>query len=62
MLENFSERLNYLERRMAKIPDPFILEYRPPGEDYKSLPDALDVLYERLNKVEDFLAGEECHK
>jgi len=40
---------------MAKIPDPFILEYRPPGEDYKSLPTALDVLYNRLNKLENQL-------
>ena len=37
---------------MAKIPEPFILEYRPPGEDYKSLPDALDDLYHRLNTLE----------
>lgn len=37
---------------MAKIPDPFSIKYRPPGEDYKELPEALDNLFNRLNKIE----------
>jgi hypothetical protein len=45
---------------MAKIPDPFILEYRPPGEDYKSLPDALDDLYNRLNTLEN--VADQCQQ
>ena len=38
---------------MEKIPEPFVLEYRRPGEDYKSLPDVLDIIYDRLNSLDD---------
>lgn len=62
MLEGFSQRISYLESRIAKIPDPFILEYRPPGEDYKTLPVVLDDLHKRLNNLEDVLAGVECQQ
>jgi hypothetical protein len=36
-----------------------VLYYRPPGEEHQKVDKVLDNLYERLNKLEDFLAGEE---
>jgi len=45
----------YLENRIAKIPDPFILLYRPPGKDYQKINVVLDDIHERLNRLEDAL-------
>jgi methyl coenzyme M reductase gamma subunit len=36
--------------------------YRAPGEDYKKIDKVLDKLHERLNNIEDVLAGEECQE
>jgi len=42
-----------LERRVGAIPDPFVLYYKPPGEDdYQKINESLDNLYERINTLE----------
>lgn len=51
-MQQQEERIQYLESRLAKIPEPFSISYRPPGEDYKELPQVLDALHERLNNIE----------
>lgn len=43
---------------MRQIPSDFTIRYRPPGEDYKKLDKVLDSLHERLNSLEDVLAGD----
>ena len=55
MMNPLKERLMYLENRIAKIPDPFILLYRPPGKDYQKINVVLDDIHERLNRLEDAL-------
>ena len=52
-MQQQENRIQYLEKRIAKIPDPFSISYRPPGENYKSLPDALDAVCNRLNNLEE---------
>jgi hypothetical protein len=37
---------------VSGIPDPFVLYYRPPGEDYKKINEVLDDVYGRLNILE----------
>jgi len=44
---------------MEKLPDPFVIYYRPPGEEHKKLDKVLDALHERLNSLEDVLAGKD---
>jgi hypothetical protein len=52
-----------MEKRLAKIPDPFIIYYRPPEtEEHQKLNKVLDDVYGRLNNLEDLVAGEECQE
>jgi hypothetical protein len=53
-LRSLERRLSNIESRLSKIPDPFVIYYRPPhSEDYEKLNLALDDLYARINKVEN---------
>lgn len=47
--------MSKLEARMAKIPDPFVLMYKPPGGKHQKINIALDDLYNRLNSIEVIL-------
>ncbi len=51
-LQNLEKRIRRVEERIAKIPDPFVVFYRPPGRDYVKLNEALDELYDKLNIIE----------
>lgn len=44
--------MNKLEARMAKIPEPFVLMYRPPGKEHQKINVVLDDLHNRLNMLE----------
>jgi len=49
-------RIEKIEKQLSKIPDPFVLEYRVPGEDeYNDLGTVLTDIYIRLNRIEDKL-------
>jgi len=62
-LQRLEKRVKNLETRISKIPDPFVILYRPPNSDYVKLNEALDALFNRLNNMENFLAGvEECQQ
>ena len=52
VVNDIDRRLRALEDRVGKIPDPFVLYYRPPGEDYKKINEVLDDVYGRLNILE----------
>lgn len=53
-LEKLKERVAYLEARMDKIPDPFVIYYREPGkEGYSKLNEALDNLHADLEKLKN---------
>lgn len=52
MISDIDRRLQNLEERVGKIPDPFVLYYRPPGDDYRKINEVLDDLYARLNTLE----------
>lgn len=52
VIGDIDRRLKNLESRVSKIPDPFVLYYKPPGEEYKKINEALDDLYCRLNIIE----------
>lgn len=52
VIGDIDRRLKNLESRVSKIPDPFVLYYKPPGEEYKKINEALDDLYCRLNIME----------
>ena len=52
-LQNLEKRIRKIEERLTKLPDPFIIMYKPPeGEDYVKLNEALDVLYDKINSLE----------
>lgn len=43
-----------LEKRIGKIPDPFVIYYREPGkEDYSKLNEALDNLYKEIENLKN---------
>ena len=52
VINDVDRRLSALEVRMSAIPDPFVLYYRPPGQDYKKINEALDDVFSRLNILE----------
>lgn len=52
VVNDIDRRLSALEDRVSKIPDPFVLYYRPPGEDYKKINEVLDDVHGRLNILE----------
>jgi ABC-type Fe3+-hydroxamate transport system substrate-binding protein len=52
VVNDIDRRLSALEERVGGIPDPFVLYYRPPGEDYKKINEVLDDVYGRLNILE----------
>jgi hypothetical protein len=53
VVNDIDRRLRALEDRVGKIPDPFVLYYKPPGEnDYQKINESLDDLYVRLNILE----------
>lgn len=52
VINDIDRRLSALEVRMSAIPDPFVLYYRPPGQDYKKINEALDDVFSRLNILE----------
>lgn len=47
--------MNKLEKRMAKIPEPFVLMYKPPGGQHQKINIVLDNLHDRLNNIEVIL-------
>lgn len=55
ILDDIETRLINLEERVGKIPDPFTLYYKAPGEDYKKINEVLDNLHGRLNTLEILL-------
>lgn len=52
VITDIDRRLQNLEERVGKIPDPFVLYYRPPGEDYKKINEVLDDIHARINTLE----------
>lgn len=52
VVEDIDRRLQNLEKRVGNIPDPFILYYRPPGENYKKIDEILDDIHGRINILE----------
>lgn len=54
-LQNLEKRVKRVEDRLAQIPHPFVILYRPPNQDYVKLNEALDSLFDRLNIVEQQL-------
>lgn len=47
-------RIEKLEEKQSKIPDPFVLYYKPPKhEDYVKIDEVLDNLHVRLNNLEE---------
>lgn len=52
VVSDIDRRLKNLENRVSKIPDPFVLYYKPPGEEYKKINEALDDVYCRINILE----------
>lgn len=50
-LKRLEGRISNLEDRISKL-DPFILYYRPPGEEHMKLNLALDELYGKINRLE----------
>lgn len=52
VISDIDQRLQKLEERIAKIPDPFILYYRPPDGEYRKINEVLDDLHGRLNTLE----------
>ena len=52
VINDIDRRLQNLEERVGKIPDPFVLYYRPPGEDYKKINEVLDNIHARINTLE----------
>ncbi len=52
VVNDVDRRLSALEARMSGIPDPFVLYYRPPGENYKKIDEILDDLHGRINILE----------
>lgn len=54
-LQNLEKRVKRAEGRLAQIPHPFVILYRPPNSEYVKLNEALDTLFDRLNIVEQQL-------
>ena len=52
VVSDIDRRLQNLEVRVGKIPDPFVLYYRPPSGEYKKINEILDDMYNRINMVE----------
>lgn len=53
-IESIKSRLSMLEKRISKIPDPFVIYYREPGkEDYSKLNEALDNLYKEIENLKN---------
>jgi ABC-type Fe3+-hydroxamate transport system substrate-binding protein len=52
VVNDIDRRLKALEERVGTIPDPFVLYYRAPGEDYKKINEVLDNVHGRLNILE----------
>lgn len=40
---------------MAKIPDPFVLMYKPPGGKHQKINVVLDDIHNRINSIEDLI-------
>lgn len=58
VIDDIDQRLKALEKRVAGIPDPFVLYYKPPGEnEYQKINESLDDLYARINILEVFTMG-----
>jgi 3'-phosphoadenosine 5'-phosphosulfate sulfotransferase len=54
ILNNIENRLNKLEERISKVPDPFVLYYRPPkNEKHLKVNEALDTVFTRIEILED---------
>lgn len=58
--ENLAPRLENLEQfATTQLLGPSSLQYKPPGQDeYVGLGGNLDILYDRLNKLEDVIYGD----
>lgn len=55
-LSVLERRISDLEERVGKIPDPFVLYYKPPEhEGYQKIDEVLDDLHVRLNMLEEFM-------
>jgi hypothetical protein len=53
-LESVKSRLSVLEERISKIPDPFVIYYKEPGnKEYSKLNEALDNLYKEIENLKD---------
>lgn len=52
-------RLNSIEKRVGKIPDPFVLYYRPPNKtDYVKIHEYLNDVHARLESLESKFKGD----
>lgn len=50
---DLQERITALEKKISKIPDPFILYYKKPGEtEYFKINEVLDTLFDKIEKLE----------
>lgn len=53
-LDTIKNRLSVLEERIGKIPDPFVIYYREPGnKEYSKLNEALDNLYKEIENLKN---------
>lgn len=56
VLSDIDRRLQNLEERVGKIPDPFVLYYRPPERDsHEKISDVLDDIHIRIGMLEEML-------
>lgn len=45
-------RIESIEKTISETPTPLTVRYRPEGHDYLTLKENLDLIYERLNNLE----------
>lgn len=45
-------RIEAIEQKISETPTPLTVRYRPEGHEYLSLKENLDLIYERLNNLE----------
>lgn len=54
-INKIEEKIKRIEYRLSKIPDPFIIMYRPPGQNYKKIDEILDDIHIRIGMLEEML-------
>lgn len=55
-INKIEEKIKRIEYRLSKIPDPFIIMYRPPERDsHEKISDVLDDIHIRIGMLEEML-------